>query len=133
MRKVGLYLINVNIADITDESDYIESIGKKAASTAVEQARVDVANAERDGAIGKAEADRTREIQVAQNNAEAEKEGRRRRPISVSTSNNRKQWQLAVRTLLRQRSPEQTPTSLGRGIGQAESRRGYSSSRGRDC
>ena len=73
MRKVGLYLINVDIADITDESDYIESIGKKAASTAVEQARVDVANAERDGAIGKAEADRTREIQVAQNNAEAEK------------------------------------------------------------
>ena len=53
MRKVGLYLINVNIADITDESDYIESIGKKAASAAVEQARVDVANAERDGAIGR--------------------------------------------------------------------------------
>jgi flotillin len=73
MRKVGLYLINVNIADITDESDYIESSGKKAASTAVEQARVDVANAQRDGAIGQAEADRTREIQVAQNNAEAEK------------------------------------------------------------
>ncbi|MED5398397.1 MAG: SPFH domain-containing protein, partial [Candidatus Thermoplasmatota archaeon] len=73
MRKVGLYLINVNIADITDESDYIESIGKKAASTAVEQARVDVANAERDGAIGKAEADRTKEIQVAKNTAEAEK------------------------------------------------------------
>ena len=73
MRKVGLYLINVNIADITDESDYIESIGKKAASTAVEQARIDVANAQRDGAIGQAEADRTREIQVAQNNAEAEK------------------------------------------------------------
>ncbi len=73
MRKVGLYLINVNIADITDESDYIESIGKKAASTAVEQARIDVANAERDGAIGKAEADRVREIQVAQNTAEAEK------------------------------------------------------------
>lgn len=73
MRKVGLYLINVNIADITDESDYIESIGKKAASTAVEQARIDVANAQRDGAIGQSEADRTREIQVAQNNAEAEK------------------------------------------------------------
>jgi flotillin len=73
MRKVGLYLINVNIADITDESDYIESIGKKAASTAVEQARIDVANAERDGAIGKAKADRAREIEVAQNTAEAEK------------------------------------------------------------
>ena len=73
MRKVGLYLINVNIADITDESDYIESIGKKAASTAVEQARIDVANAERDGAIGKAEADRTKDIQVAENTAQAEK------------------------------------------------------------
>ena len=73
MRKVGLYLINVNIADITDNADYIESIGKKAASTAVEQARVDVANAERDGAIGKAEADRTKDIQVAKNTAEAEK------------------------------------------------------------
>ena len=72
MRKVGLYLINVT-SDITDESDYIESIGKKAAATAVEQARIDVANAERDGAIGKAEADRVREIQVAQNTAEAEK------------------------------------------------------------
>jgi len=73
MRKVGLYLINVNIADITDDAKYIDSIGQKAASTAVEQARVDVANAERDGAIGKAEADRTKEIQVAQNTAEAEK------------------------------------------------------------
>ena len=72
MRKVGLYLINVNIADITDNADYIESIGKKAASTAVEQARVDVANAERDGAIGKAEADRTKDIQVAKITAEAE-------------------------------------------------------------
>ena len=28
LRKVGLYLINVNITDITDESGYIESIGK---------------------------------------------------------------------------------------------------------
>ncbi len=73
MRKVGLYLINVNIADITDESDYIDSIGKKAAATAVEQARVDVANAERDGAIGAAKADRAREIEVAENEAEAEK------------------------------------------------------------
>ena len=73
MRKVGLYLINVNIADITDESDYIESIGKKAASTAVEQARIDVANAQRDGAIGQAKADRAKDIEVAQNDAEAEK------------------------------------------------------------
>jgi len=73
LNKVGLYLINVNIVDITDESNYIESIGKKAASEAVERARVDVANAERDGAVGSAEADRAREIQVAENMAQAEK------------------------------------------------------------
>jgi len=73
LEKVGLKLINVNIVDITDDSDYIESIGKKAAATAVENARVDVANAERDGAIGAAQADKTREIQVAENVAEAAK------------------------------------------------------------
>ena len=73
LQKIGLYLINVNLVDITDESDYIESIGKKAASTAVENARVDVANAERDGAVGAAKADRAREIEVAENLAQAEK------------------------------------------------------------
>ena len=73
LHKLGLYLINVNIIDITDESDYINSIGKKAAAGAVNKALVDVANAERDGAIGKANADREREVQVAQNIAESEK------------------------------------------------------------
>ena len=73
LEKVGLKLINVNIVDITDQSDYIESIGKKAAATAVETARVDVADAERDGAIGAAKADRAREIEVAENIAEATK------------------------------------------------------------
>ena len=73
LHKLGLYLINVNIIDITDESNYINSIGKKAAAGAVNKALVDVANAERDGAIGKANADRDREVQVAQNVAESQK------------------------------------------------------------
>ncbi len=73
LHKLGLYLINVNITDITDDSDYIESIGKKAAATAVNAAKADVAVADRDGAIGAAEANRTRDIQVAENAAEAEK------------------------------------------------------------
>jgi flotillin len=73
LQKIGLYLINVNLVDITDESDYIESIGKKAAATAVENARIDVANAERDGAVGSAQANRVKEIEVAKNMAEAEK------------------------------------------------------------
>ena len=73
LHKLGLYLINVNITDITDDSDYIESIGKKAAATAVNAAKADVAVADRDGAIGAAEANRARDIQVAENAAEAEK------------------------------------------------------------
>lgn len=73
LHKLGLFLINVNITDITDDSDYIESIGKKAAATAVNAAKADVAIADRDGAIGAAEANRARDIQVAENAAAAEK------------------------------------------------------------
>jgi flotillin len=73
LNKIGLYLINVNITDITDESDYISSIGKKAAAEAINRAYVDVAAQEKIGAIGQAEANREREIRVAEHLAEAEK------------------------------------------------------------
>jgi flotillin len=73
LNKIGLYLINVNITDITDESDYIQSIGKKAASEAINRARVDVAEQEKLGAIGQAVANRDKEIKVAENTAESEK------------------------------------------------------------
>ena len=73
LNKVGLYLINVNITDITDESSYIESIGKKAASEAINRAKVDVAEQDKTGAIGEAEAVRVRTIRVAENLAEAAK------------------------------------------------------------
>jgi len=73
LHKIGLYLINVNITDITDEADYIKSIGAKAAAQAIAAADVDRANATRDGAVGQAEADRAREIQVAKNRAESDK------------------------------------------------------------
>ena len=71
LRKIGLTLINVNITDITDESEYIESIGKKAASTAVNQAKVDVAEQTKLGSVGAAQAEKDRRIQVASYNAEA--------------------------------------------------------------
>ena len=73
LNKIGLYLINVNITDITDESSYIESIGKKAASEAVNQAKVDVAEQDKIGAIGEAQANREKVIRVAENVAEADK------------------------------------------------------------
>jgi flotillin len=71
LHKIGLTLLNVNITDITDESEYIESIGKKAAATAVNQAKVDVAEQEKQGDIGKSLAERDRRVSVASYNAEA--------------------------------------------------------------
>jgi flotillin len=65
LEKVGLVLINVNITDITDESGFIEALGRKAASEAIQQAEVDVAEQVKLGAIGVAAADRDREIEVA--------------------------------------------------------------------
>ncbi len=67
LKKIGLVLINVNIKDITDESGYIEAIGRKAASEAVQQAEIDVAQQVKKGAIGVAEAERERSIEVANN------------------------------------------------------------------
>jgi flotillin len=73
LNKIGLYLINVNITDITDESDYIESIGKKAAAEAVNKAKVDVAEQVKVGSIGEAQANREKSIRVAEHTAESEK------------------------------------------------------------
>ena len=68
LKKIGLVLINVNIKDITDESGYIEAIGRKAAATAIQQASVDVAVETKRGAIGVAEAEREQAIEVANAN-----------------------------------------------------------------
>ena len=68
LNKIGLVLINVNITDLTDESGYIEAIGKKAASEAVQKAVVDVAEQEKLGSIGVAEAEREKSIAVANAN-----------------------------------------------------------------
>jgi flotillin len=73
LNKIGLYLINVNITDITDESDYIDSIGKKAASEALNRAKVDVSEQDKFGEIGNAENIREKTIRVAENLAQSEK------------------------------------------------------------
>lgn len=65
LRKIGLVLINVNITDITDESGYIEAIGQKAASQAIQKARGDVADNERMGEVRVAEAEREKMVSVA--------------------------------------------------------------------
>jgi flotillin len=71
INKVGLDLINVNVRDITDESGYIQAIGKRAAAEAINRAKVEVAQQERDGAVGEALAVRERNVQVANESAAA--------------------------------------------------------------
>lgn len=71
LKKIGLILINVNITDIHDESGYITSIGKKEASAALNQAKIDVAEAEKRGETGQALAQKEQRINVAAYNAEA--------------------------------------------------------------
>jgi flotillin len=72
INKIGLQLINVNIRDITDSSGYIEAIGKRAAAEAINRAKVEVAEQEREGAVGEAAAFRQRNVRVAEERSLAE-------------------------------------------------------------
>ena len=69
LRKIGLQLINVNVTDIQDESGYIEALGKEAAAKAINDARMSVAEKNRDGSIGEANARQDQRVQVS--NADA--------------------------------------------------------------
>ena len=70
LNKLGLSVINVNVRDITDESGYIDAIGKKAAAEAINKAKVEVAQQEKLGAVGEAEANKDKEVQVATQKAQ---------------------------------------------------------------
>nr|WP_074408842.1 MULTISPECIES: flotillin family protein [Aquimarina] len=85
LKKVGLKLINVNITDIHDESGYIEALGKEAAAKAINDAIISVAQKDRDGAIGQAEAVQDQRVQVAAANAKAV-EGENTAKIQVANS-----------------------------------------------
>ena len=74
LKKIGLRLINVNVTDINDESGYIEALGKEAAAKAINDAKKSVAEKDRDGEIGQANAQRDQRIQVAAANALAIKD-----------------------------------------------------------
>ncbi len=87
LQKVGLEVINVNIRDITDESGYIDAIGKKAAAEAIQKAKVEVAEQEKEGAIGESTANRAKEVEVANQVAASNigrKEAEREQRISVA-------------------------------------------------
>ncbi len=71
LKKIGLRLINVNMTDISDESGYIEALGKEAASRAINEAKISVAEADKHGSIGEAQAQRDERINVSQAESEA--------------------------------------------------------------
>ena len=85
LKKIGLRLINVNLTDINDESGYIEALGKEAAAKAINDAKKSVAEKDRDGEIGQANARRDQRIQVAAADADAIK-GENTAKIEVSMS-----------------------------------------------
>lgn len=86
LKKVGLKLINVNITDIVDESGYIEALGKEAAAHAINAARKSVAEKNRDGSIGEANAVQDQRTQVAAADAKAV-DGENKAKIEVANSN----------------------------------------------
>ncbi|NOU60394.1 flotillin family protein [Marinifilum caeruleilacunae] len=85
LKKIGLKLINVNVTDINDESGYIEALGKEAAAKAINDAKKSVAEKNRDGSIGEANALQEQRVQVAAADASAV-EGENTAKITVANS-----------------------------------------------
>ncbi len=85
LKKIGLKLINVNVTDIRDESGYIVALGKEAAAKAINEAKVSVAEQDKIGEIGKAEAERDTRIRTSEANAVAVK-GENQAKIEIANS-----------------------------------------------
>ena len=85
--KVGLTLLNVNIQDLRDESGYLEALGKQAAAQAIQKARGDVAEQEKQGAIRVANAERDQSVSVASSQKDRDiglEEAKRERAVRVA-------------------------------------------------
>lgn len=85
LKKIGLKLINVNVTDIKDESGYIEALGKEAAAKAINDAKKSVAEKDRDGAIGQANAQMEQRVSVSEANSKAV-EGENLARITIANS-----------------------------------------------
>ena len=95
LKKIGLKLINVNVTDISDESGYIVALGKEAAAKAINDAKVSVAEENRKGAIGEANAQMQQRINVAEAESKA-----------IDGENKAKAEIAASKALLRQKEAE---------------------------
>lgn len=65
LAKLGLEIITTNVEQITDDADYINNMGREAASRAQAEADVKVAEQDKIGQSGAAEHTRAKEIKVA--------------------------------------------------------------------
>ncbi|MDE7440087.1 MAG: flotillin family protein, partial [Clostridia bacterium] len=95
LKKIGLKLINVNVTDISDESGYIIALGKEAAAKAINDAKISVAEENRKGAIGEANAQMQQRINVADAESKA-----------IDGENKAKAEIAASKALLRQKEAE---------------------------
>ena len=101
LSKIGLKLINANITDIRDESNYIEALGRKAEAAAINDAKVQVAELNRKGntaeaehkaqeLIGIKEQERVKRVGIAEADAQAvaaEKEAEKSLRTAVARTN----------------------------------------------
>jgi len=122
LSKIGLALINVNVTDITDEAQYIENIGKKAAATAINQAKIDVAEQEKLGAVGQAFAEKEKRISVATYQAEAV-EGENRSKAQVALHNAELAEREAEAAQRSQIAEQNAQSKIQKAKAEAESRR----------
>ncbi len=97
LKKIGLRLINVNLTDISDESGYIDALGKEAAAKAINDAKKTVAERNRDGSIGEAQAHRDQRIQVADADSSAI-QGENSSQVQIAMSNAQRREQEAEAT-----------------------------------
>jgi len=86
LKKIGLKLINVNVTDINDESGNIQALGKEAAAKAINDAKKTVAEKNRDGSVGEANAMQDQRVLVAAADATAV-EGENTAKITIANSN----------------------------------------------
>lgn len=87
LRKVGFEVTNINISEITDSSNYIVNLGKKAATAARVNAEADIAEQNKQGNVKIAKTKKEEEIAVA--------EAKRDQEISVNKARQEQEVQVA--------------------------------------
>lgn len=98
LTKIGFEVTNINISEITDSSNYIVNLGKKAATKAQANAEADIAEQQKQGAVKIANTQKEKEIAVAQ--AERDKEinvnqAKQEQEVKVAEINREKEIKLA--------------------------------------